>query len=63
MIHDAYFKVRSIKEIIQKKDEVYEKLLASNRHEDVKEEIRLKGFLDCLKWLIQGDTPNEQAKS
>ena len=32
-IKDAYFKVRSIKEIIQKKDETYDKLLEAVRKE------------------------------
>ena len=53
-VKDAYYSVKSIKEIVIKKDETYEELLAAQRHEKKEEQIRLIGFLECLKWLIDG---------
>ena len=52
-VRDAYYSVRSIKEIFQKKEEIYEKLLEAERKEKSDREIGFyEGALAYSKWLF-----------
>jgi len=53
LIKDAYYSVRSIKEIFIKKDEVYDKLIeAERKNKPDKETGFYEGALAAIKWLF-----------
>jgi len=54
MIKDAYYSVKSIKEILLEKDRCYQELIFEERKQsrDESKIYKLEGRLECLNWLF-----------
>lgn len=55
VIKDAYYSVKSIKEIVIRKEQLYCELLKEQRRSNLNQNTidKLEGHIECLSWLFE----------